>query len=68
LPGKEAILIDPVDLMVERDVKLVKELGLTCLFGVNTHCHADHVTGRVGGGKGRGGGERRMIERGRSEQ
>ncbi|GAB5029890.1 Hypothetical protein NocV09_00200260 [Nannochloropsis oceanica] len=43
--SKEAILIDPVDLMVERDVKLVKELGLTCLFGVNTHCHADHVTG-----------------------
>ena len=49
LPGKEAILIDPVDLTVERDVSLVEDLGLTCLFGVNTHCHADHITGREGG-------------------
>jgi glyoxylase-like metal-dependent hydrolase (beta-lactamase superfamily II) len=43
-------LIDPVDLTVERDVSLIEELGLTCLMGVNTHCHADHVTGRGGEG------------------
>uniref|UniRef100_I2CRD5 persulfide dioxygenase n=1 Tax=Nannochloropsis gaditana (strain CCMP526) TaxID=1093141 RepID=I2CRD5_NANGC len=42
---KEALLIDPVDLTVERDVSLIEELGLTCVMGVNTHCHADHVTG-----------------------
>jgi sulfur dioxygenase len=41
----EALLIDPVDLTVARDVSLIEELGLKCLYGVNTHCHADHVTG-----------------------
>ena len=43
---KEALLIDPVDLTVSRDVSLIKELGLTCLYGLNTHCHADHTTGK----------------------
>jgi len=42
---KEAILIDPVLEMAERDAKLIKELGLTLKYGLNTHLHADHITG-----------------------
>ncbi|KAG8515363.1 Persulfide dioxygenase ETHE1, mitochondrial, partial [Galemys pyrenaicus] len=43
--SREAILIDPVLDTVHRDAQLVKELGLRLLYAVNTHCHADHVTG-----------------------
>ncbi|XP_028836316.1 persulfide dioxygenase ETHE1, mitochondrial [Denticeps clupeoides] len=43
--SKEAVLIDPVLETVERDVKLIEELGLTLKVAVNTHCHADHITG-----------------------
>lgn len=28
-----------------RDAALIKELGFKLKFAVNTHCHADHVTG-----------------------
>lgn len=42
---KEAILIDPVLETVDRDVKIVKDMGLKLLYGVNTHVHADHITG-----------------------
>ncbi|XP_007553862.1 persulfide dioxygenase ETHE1, mitochondrial [Poecilia formosa] len=42
---KEAVIIDPVKETVDRDVKFVKELGLNLKIAVNTHCHADHVTG-----------------------
>lgn len=38
-------LIDPVDKTVERDISLVKELGLKLVYAMNTHVHADHVTG-----------------------
>lgn len=41
----EAILIDPVFEQAARDAALVKELGLTLLATVDTHVHADHVTG-----------------------
>jgi len=41
----EAVLIDPVYEQAERDVNLIKELGLKLKYGVNTHMHADHVTG-----------------------
>jgi sulfur dioxygenase len=44
-PDKPAVLIDPVDTTVERDLTLVKELGLKLIFAMNTHAHADHVTG-----------------------
>lgn len=43
--SKECILIDPVVETAERDAKLIQELGLTLKFAVNTHLHADHVTG-----------------------
>lgn len=41
----EAILIDPVRETVERDLKLVSELGLRLKYVFDTHVHADHVTG-----------------------
>ncbi|XP_070161248.1 persulfide dioxygenase ETHE1, mitochondrial isoform X2 [Polyergus mexicanus] len=42
---KEAILIDPVVEWVERDKKVIEELGLTLKYALNTHVHADHITG-----------------------
>ena len=40
-----AMLIDPVLETVERDLKLIRELGLTLSCTLETHIHADHVTG-----------------------
>src|SRR5262245_52901769 len=42
---KEALLIDPVFEQVRRDAALIEELGLKLLYTVETHVHADHVTG-----------------------
>lgn len=41
---KEAVLIDPVLETIDRDLKLIQELGLNLKVAVNTHCHADHIT------------------------
>jgi sulfur dioxygenase len=41
---QEAVLIDPVLEMVDRDLKLVAELGLRVVLVLDTHIHADHVT------------------------
>ncbi|XP_034554443.1 persulfide dioxygenase ETHE1, mitochondrial isoform X2 [Notolabrus celidotus] len=41
---KEAILVDPVLETLDRDLKLIHELGLNLKVAVNTHCHADHIT------------------------
>ncbi|WP_127083859.1 MBL fold metallo-hydrolase [Dulcicalothrix desertica] len=43
--SKEAILVDPVLERVERDCQLLKELGLTLKYCLETHIHADHITG-----------------------
>ena len=40
-----AALIDPVREHVERDLRLIAELGLTLTHVLDTHVHADHVTG-----------------------
>ena len=42
---RQAALIDPVLETVERDIQLLDELGLTLACTVETHIHADHVTG-----------------------
>ena len=41
----EAILIDPVFEQVRRDSALIQELGLKLTHTLETHVHADHVTG-----------------------
>ena len=41
----EAALIDPVFETVERDLDLVSGLGLKLASTLETHIHADHVTG-----------------------
>jgi sulfur dioxygenase len=43
--SKEAVLIDPVLETVGRDLKLLKELGLKLKYIIETHVHADHITG-----------------------
>ena len=42
---REAVLIDPVLETVDRDLALLDELGLTLKYTIETHLHADHVTG-----------------------
>jgi glyoxylase-like metal-dependent hydrolase (beta-lactamase superfamily II) len=44
-PSKSAVLVDPVLEQVERDLKLIQELGLTLSYCLETHIHADHITG-----------------------
>ena len=41
----QAIIIDTVIENIERDLRITKELGLTLLFAIETHIHADHITG-----------------------
>ncbi|MCY1040772.1 MBL fold metallo-hydrolase [Corallococcus sp. bb12-1] len=41
---RQAVLIDPVLEQVERDLRLVDELGLVLTHVLDTHVHADHVT------------------------
>ena len=43
--GGEALVIDPVLENVERYIKLMEELDLKLVKVIDTHIHADHVTG-----------------------
>jgi glyoxylase-like metal-dependent hydrolase (beta-lactamase superfamily II)/rhodanese-related sulfurtransferase len=43
--GGEAVLIDPVFEQVRRDAALIEELDLNLVATLETHVHADHVTG-----------------------
>ena len=40
-----AALVDPVREHVARDLALIDELGLTLAYVLETHVHADHITG-----------------------
>jgi uncharacterized NAD(P)/FAD-binding protein YdhS/glyoxylase-like metal-dependent hydrolase (beta-lactamase superfamily II) len=42
---REAVLVDPVLEQVERDLQAIEDLGLTLRYCLETHIHADHVTG-----------------------
>lgn len=42
---RKAVIIDPVDTKVSRDYHLLKEMNLNLQYAVNTHVHADHITG-----------------------
>ncbi len=42
---REAILVDPVLEQVDRDLQLLKELGVSLSYCLETHIHADHITG-----------------------
>jgi glyoxylase-like metal-dependent hydrolase (beta-lactamase superfamily II) len=44
-PGGEALIIDPVLDRVDRYLKLIEELDVRLVKAVDTHVHADHVTG-----------------------
>ncbi|HYF08306.1 MAG TPA: MBL fold metallo-hydrolase [Acetobacteraceae bacterium] len=43
--GGEALIIDPVIERVDRYLKLIEELDLKLVKAVDTHLHADHITG-----------------------
>ncbi len=43
--GGEALIIDPVLEKVDRYLQLIRELDLRLVKAVDTHLHADHITG-----------------------
>ena len=43
--SKDCVLIDPVFELVERDIEVINGLGGNLKYVINTHVHADHVTG-----------------------
>lgn len=42
---REGVIIDPVKEQHARDMDAIRELGVTLRYSVETHVHADHVTG-----------------------
>lgn len=44
-PGAEALIIDPVKEHTARYLRLIDELNLDLVMAVDTHIHADHITG-----------------------
>lgn len=43
--SKEAVLIDTVKSEVPKYLQLLQELGLKLIYALDTHTHADHITG-----------------------
>lgn len=41
---KEAVIIDPVLEMADRDIRLLEDLNLKLKYVLDTHVHADHIT------------------------
>lgn len=41
---RDAILIDPVDHQLERDMAVLRDAGASLAWVVETHAHADHIT------------------------
>ncbi|MEY4978602.1 MAG: hypothetical protein RLZZ352_872 [Pseudomonadota bacterium] len=42
--SRDAIIIDPVDEQLTRDLDTLREYGLRLVWTVETHAHADHIT------------------------
>ncbi len=42
--SRQGVIIDPVKEQFERDINLIKELGVELMYVLETHVHADHVT------------------------
>lgn len=41
---REAVLIDPVDTQLDRDLAVLRQWGVTPRWVLETHAHADHIT------------------------
>jgi sulfur dioxygenase len=41
---REAVIIDPVDAQLARDLAVLRDRGLKLAWTVETHAHADHIT------------------------
>lgn len=41
---REALIIDPVDEQIQRDLAVLRQYGLKLQWTVETHAHADHIT------------------------
>jgi len=41
---RDALIIDPVDTQLERDLAVLRQYGLKLQWTVETHAHADHIT------------------------
>ncbi len=46
--SRQAIIIDPVDTQMQRDLAKLREYGLQLRYIVETHAHADHITSAGG--------------------
>ncbi|GLS14398.1 hydrolase glyoxylase [Hydrogenophaga electricum] len=42
--SRDAVIIDPVDEQIERDLATLREYGLKLRWTLETHAHADHIT------------------------
>ena len=42
---RQALLIDPVLEKTQETLSLINQLGLTLALAIDTHTHADHITG-----------------------
>jgi glyoxylase-like metal-dependent hydrolase (beta-lactamase superfamily II)/rhodanese-related sulfurtransferase len=42
--SREALIIDPVDEQLERDLSVLRDYGLRLVLAIETHAHADHIT------------------------
>jgi len=40
----DAVIIDPVDTQIMRDLTVLRERGLRLVWALETHAHADHIT------------------------
>ena len=42
--SREALIIDPVDQQLDRDLGVLRDYGLKLVWALETHAHADHIT------------------------